>query len=70
MRRSNFLIGALVALATFIALSAFVGRRPWGGQRGWHYDRCYSENRKHNYQNDNDKPVRDRQRLTDSTTVQ
>ncbi len=39
MRRGNFLIAFLVAVATYIALSAFVGQRTWGWHRGWYYSR-------------------------------
>jgi hypothetical protein len=69
MRRNSFLIGAVVALATYAALAAFV-RRPWGWYRGWRYHHCYYDDRYRDRDWDRGRrPERPAQPLSDSTTL-
>jgi hypothetical protein len=57
MKRGNFMLAALVAIATFATLSAFV-HRPYGWHRGgyWRHERCYHDDRR-----PQDRSFRDRQ---------
>ena len=71
MRRNNFIVSALVAIATFAALSAFVHRPYYGWHRGWgwghpgyyndryhesdRYDRNRYDNRNEDRKNNSDR---------------